>query len=338
MKAIIAKLKNKENLQPEEIEEVMQVIMSGQAEASDVGDFLLGLNAKGPTVDEIAGAARLLQKFAVPVTTRHEVILDTCGTGGDKKNTFNISTLVAIVVAAAGVAVAKHGNRSVSSRCGSADILEAMGVNLALEQQHLNECLDQIGLAFLFAQKLHPAMKNVAPIRKKLGVETIFNILGPLINPARATHQIMGVYSRELCEPIAHVLSKLDVQRALVVHGYDGMDEITTTGKTFISEWDGQRVLSYDLDPKELGLAYASEADLIGGHLEQNLKIARAVLAGQPGPQRDIVVLNAAYALYLVKRVKNISDGIALACECLDAGMADKKLDDLIKFTNQPFR
>jgi len=252
MRSSIEKLNNKENLTQPEIEEVMHEIMSGEAKENDISDFLLALREKGPTVDEITGAAKIMRKFVVSIDTEHEVVLDTCGTGGDKKGTFNISTITALVVAGAGVAVAKHGNRSVSSSCGSADVLEALGVNLNVEQEHLSACMDEVGIAFLFAQKLHPAMKNVAPVRKKLGVETIFNILGPLTNPARATHQILGVYSRDLVEPMAEVLGNLGLKRALVVHGSDGLDEITTTGKTFISEFNGNEVISYDISPDEL--------------------------------------------------------------------------------------
>ena len=236
----------------------------------DIKDFLLALNKKGPTVEEITACALIMRKFVLPVKTHHEVILDVVGTGGDHKNTFNISTVTAIVVAACGVAVAKHGNRRVSSRCGSADVLEALGINVQMEEKHLGECLDKIGLAFLFAQRLHPAMKNVAFARQELGVKTIFNILGPLTNPAQATHQVMGVYSRELLEPMAQVLKNLGLKRALVVHGNDGLDEITTTDKTFVSEFNGQEIISYDIDPDELGIARARIEDLAGGDAAHN--------------------------------------------------------------------
>jgi len=332
---IIEKLKNKQNLTVDEIHAVMHLIMSGQGKDVWVAEFLRALNDKGPTVDEITGAARLLQKFSLPVQTKHAVILDTCGTGGDGKHTFNISTLVAFVVAGTGVAVAKHGNRSVSSRCGSADILEAFGIKLNLEQKLLGQCLDEIGIAFLFAQRLHPAMKNVAAVRKSMGVKTIFNILGPLINPAGATHQIIGVYSRDLTEPLAHVLRNLGRQRALVVHGYDGLDEITTTGKTAISEWDGTEIVTYDIDPVELGIPYARAQDLVGGDVQDNLHIAQDVLAGKPGPQRDIVILNAAYALYVVGKVMDIRAGLALAKDSIDHGYALEKILSLKDFTSR---
>ena len=331
----IQKLRNKENLTEEEIESVMVLLMSGKTANQDIKDFLLALNEKGLTIEEITGAAKTLKKFLVPVKTKYKVILDTCGTGGDTKGTFNISTVTAFVVAGGGVVVAKHGNRSVSSRCGSADVLEGLGVSLDIEDDHLGECLNQLGIAFLFAQKLHPAMKNVAPARKELKVKTIFNVLGPLINPASASHQIMGVYSRDLVEPMAYVLKNLGLKRGLVVHGADGLDEITTTNQTFISEYNGKEILSYDINPGELGIPLAHENDLKGGDLKDNVEIVQDILSGKKGPKRDIVVLNSAYAFYIVEKVKNISQGIELAKQTIDSGKALAKLESLIKFTNQ---
>lgn len=335
MNALTAKIKRKENLTSSEVETVMRAIMSGKASAEEIKDFLLALNAKGPTVEEITGAAKILRQFSIPIRTKHKVVLDTCGTGGDQKDSFNISTVTALVVAGCGVVVAKHGNRSVSSKCGSACVLEALGVNLQAEEGRLRECLDEIGIAFLFAQKLHPAMKNVAPVRKELGVKTIFNLLGPLLNPAKATHQMMGVYSRDLVEPMARVLQKLGLRRGLVVHGSDGLDEITTTGKTFVGEFNGREVLSYDIDPVELGLNVAAERDLKGDGVETNVRIVRAILDGEKGPKRDIVVLNAAYALYVAEKVKNISDGISMAEKAIDSGKALEKLEALKRLTNR---
>jgi len=335
MKKYNTMLKEKINLSREEIEEVMQMIMSGEAKKDEIADFLMGLRYKGPTVDEITGAAKIMRKFVIGIKTKHSHVLDTCGTGGDKKNTFNISTVTALVVAGTGVIVAKHGNRSVSSKCGSADILEALGVNLNVEEQHLNDCLDQVGIAFLFAQKLHPAMKNVAPIRKELGVETIFNILGPLTNPANASHQMIGVYNRDLVEPIAEVLKNLGLSKALVVHGSDGLDEITTTGLTFISEYNGEDIVSYDISSEELGIELANPKDLEGGDLSRNVEIVENILSGEAGPKRDIVVLNAAYALYISEKVSNISDGVKLAQDSIDDGKALEKLNELKAFTHQ---
>ncbi len=334
MKNYIQKLKNKNNLTAQEIERIMHSIMSGHSAAEDVSEFLLALRAKGPTVEEITAAARIMRKFVLKITTRHDVVLDTCGTGGDRQNTFNISTIAAFIVAGAKVVVAKHGNRSVSSRCGSADLLEALGVNLNIEQEHLSECLDEIGIAFLFAQKLHPAMKNVAQIRKELGVETIFNILGPLTNPAMATHQMIGVYNRDLVYPVAEVLKNLGLERGLVVHGSDGLDEVTTTGSTFVSEFNGKEVLSYEIHPQELKIPLSSLEDLKGGDLKKNVQIAEQILNGQKGPKRDIVVLNAGCALYTAGKAKNISEGIKLAEKSIDTGKALDKLDALKEFTH----
>ncbi|MCA9408967.1 MAG: anthranilate phosphoribosyltransferase [Candidatus Omnitrophica bacterium] len=335
MQAFIDKIKNKENLTQDEIQQVMREIMSGAAKELQIRDLLLALREKGPTVDEITGAAKIMRQFVVGVKTKHKTVLDTCGTGGDKKNTFNISTITAFVVAGAGVVVAKHGNRSVSSKCGSACVLEGLGINLNVEDKHLTECLDKIGIAFLFAQKLHPAMKNVAPVRKSLQVETIFNVLGPLTNPANATHQVMGVYSRDLVEPLAHVLKNLGLKRALVVHGSDGLDEITTTGKTFISEYDGKGIVSYDINPQELGLALAQPDDLAGGSLEENIQIFKDILDGQKGPKRDIVLLNAAYALYTAQKADNINECLKIAQDSIDTKKAKAKLEALIKLTNK---
>lgn len=335
MKSYIHKLHNRENLTLGEVEDVMRVIMAGKAAREDIAAFLLALRAKGPTVDEITGAARILREYVIPIKTKHTTILDTCGTGGDKKNTFNISTITALVVAGAGVVVAKHGNRSVSSRCGSADILEAVGVNINVEEKHLSACLDELGVAFLFAQQLHPAMKNVAVIRKELGVETIFNILGPLTNPAKATHQILGVYNRDLVEPMANVLKNLGLKRALVVHGADGLDEITLAAQTFIGEYDGNDIISYDIIPDEFGFGPARPEDFEGGDLAANVRILEDILAGKKGPKRDIVVINAAYAFYVVEKAKNINEGIALAQDSIDSGKAHKKLEELKEFTHR---
>lgn len=335
MQKYLHKIERKENLTQEEVQEVMEIIMSGQASDEEIRGYLLGLNDKGPTIDEITGSAKIMRKFVVGIDPKHEVVLDTCGTGGDGKHTFNISTIVALVVAGAGVVMAKHGNRSVSSKCGSADVLEALGVNLQVEYQHLNECLDKVGIAFLFAQRHHPAMKYVAPVRKSLGRKTIFNILGPLTNPAKATHQMMGVYSRDLVKPMAHVLKNLGLKRALVVHGNDGLDEITTTDKTFVSEFNGSEIVSYDIEPEELGIVRAKESDLVGGDLDENVSIVRSVLDGDKGPRRDIVLLNAAYALYTAEAAENLSEGMAKARASLDQGKALAKLELLREFTNR---
>ena len=335
MKEYIAKIKNGQNLSQQEIQGCMREIMSGEAAYQDIAAFLLALREKGPTVDEITGAAQIMRQFVLPVVSKHKVILDTCGTGGDKKNTFNISTVTALVVAGAGVVVAKHGNRSVTSKCGSACVLEGLGVNVMIDEKKMKECLDEVGIAFLFAQRLHPAMKNVAPVRKELKVETIFNILGPLTNPANATHQIIGVYSRDLTQPLAYVLKNLGLKRAMVVHGDDGLDEITTTGKTYISEYNGKDVVSYDIDPQELNFDLAKLQDLEGGDLNKNMQIVIEILSGQRSAKRDIVLLNSAYALYISEKAKDITQGIRMAEESIDSGKALSKLNQLKDWTNR---
>ena len=335
MRDYIKQIQQGENLEPDEITVVMELIMSGQVPLEDIKDFLSQLNKKGPTIEEITASALIMRKFVIPVKTRHEVILDVVGTGGDHKNTFNISTVTALVVAACGVVVAKHGNRRVSSLCGSADVLEALGIQVNMEEKYLSESLDTIGLAFLFAQRLHPAMKNVAGARQELGVKTIFNILGPLTNPARATHQIMGVYSRELVEPMAQVLKNLGLKRALVVHGNDGLDEITITDKTFVSEFNGLDIISYDIDPDELGIARARIEDLAGGNALENAAIVHKILKGERGPKRDIVIVNAAYALYMTRVVDTLKQGMRMAEHAIDSKRALHKLEELKEFTNR---
>jgi len=333
MKSIINKLQEQKNLTASEMTEVMQAIMSGQALSEDIRSFLLALRAKGATVEEITAAAKIMREFVLKVPANHNVILDTCGTGGDKTGTFNISTIAALVVAGAGVKVAKHGNRSVSSRCGSADILEALGLNINMSAERLSECLDKVGIAFLFAQKLHPAMKNVAPIRKELGVETIFNVLGPLTNPAMATHQMMGVYDKSLVEPMAHVLKNLGLKKALVVHGSDGLDEVTTTTKSFVSEFDGQQVRSYAIHPSDFGIPTSPAQDLKGGDIKVNVQITEDILSGGQGPRTDIVILNAGCALYISEKAKTITEGITLARASLNTGQAREKLKMLQRFS-----
>ncbi len=335
MRDYIIQIQRGENLNHDEITIVMELIMAGHTPMEDIKDFLVALNKKGPTIEEITACALMMRKFVIPVKTKHSVVLDTCGTGGDHKDTFNISTLAAIVAASCGAIVAKHGNRSVSSKCGSADVLEALGVNVNMGENHLQECLDEVGLAFLFAQRLHPAMKNVAPVRKELGVKTIFNILGPLTNPAQATHQVMGVYSRDLVEPMAQVLKNLGLKRALVVHGNDGLDEITTTDKTFVAEFNGKDIISYDIDPEELGVKRAKLDDFYCSDVKANVATALDILQGKKSPKRDIVLVNAAYALYLVGAVDNLQHGLSMAEHGIESGRALEKLEELKEFTNR---
>ena len=336
MKKYIEKIENGQHLSAELMQSAMKEIMSGAVSSDDLSSFLLALREKGPTVEEITGAALTMRKFSIKVNSqKHENILDTCGTGGDKLGTFNISTIVAFVVAGAGAIVAKHGNRSVSSKCGSADVLESLGVNVQMDVTRLNDCLDKVGIAFLFAQKLHPAMKHAAPIRKSLGVETIFNVLGPLTNPAQATHQMMGIYKQEFVEPMAHALKNLGLKKALVVHGVDGLDEITTTAKTFASEFNGKEVVSYIISPEKYDIPYSSLEDIVGGDLDVNAQIVQDILNGEKSPKRDIVVLNAGHALYIGELAKSVEEGIEQAKYSIDSGKALKKLEFLKQYTNQ---
>jgi anthranilate phosphoribosyltransferase len=333
MRQQIDKLNSHVNLTETEMSDIMEMIMSGQAQEEDMASFLLALRAKGPTIEEITACAKIMRKYVTPVNSRHDDLLDTCGTGGDRKNTINISTMTAFVVAGAGCIVAKHGNRSVSSKCGSACVLEGLGLNLDLTADQLTTCLDQVGIAFLFAQKLHPAMKHVAPVRKRLKVETIFNILGPLTNPANATHQIMGVYNRDLLEPMANVLQNLGLKRALVVHGADGLDEITITDKTFIAEYNGDDILTYDIIPEELGLEQVGPDAIVGDDVDTNIRVFQDVLAAEKGAHRDIVVLNAAYALYTAALTDSINEGLSMACQSIDSGAAWSKFEALRDLT-----
>ncbi len=335
MREMIDKLSSHKNLLRGEMQGVMTEIMSGRASEVDMRDFLLAMNAKGPTIEEITGAAQVMRKFVLPVESNRKVILDTCGTGGDGKHTFNISTAVAFVVAGAGVGVAKHGNRSVSSLCGSADVLEELGVNIEMPHEQLSLCLKHVGLVFLFAQRHHPAMKHVSAVRKGLGVKTIFNVLGPLTNPAHADHQMMGVYSKHLAEQLVHVLKNLGTKRAIVVHGSDGLDEITTTDKTFICEFDGVDVRSYEIVPEEFGLKRAPEESLKGGDKKVNARIIRDVLKGDRGPQRTIVQINAAFALYAAGVVPSPDEGFIRAGQSIDRSDALNVLEKLIEFTHR---
>lgn len=335
MRDIIDKLTKKQNLLRGEMQSVMTEIMSGRADEIDIRDFLLAMNDKGPTVEEITGAAQVMRKFVLPVQSNRKVILDTCGTGGDCKHTFNISTATAFVVAGCGVGVAKHGNRSVSSLCGSADVLEALGVNIEMPHEQLSECFKKVGLVFLFAQRHHPAMKHVASVRKSLGVKTIFNILGPLTNPAHADHQMMGVYSKHLAEQLVHVLKNLGSKRALVVHGEDGLDEMTITDKTFISEYNGETIRSYEVVPEEFGLKRSSLEAIKGGDKDINAKIILDILRGARGPQRTVVLLNAAFALYAAGVVPSPEEGIIMAGRSLTDGDALKVLENLIEFSRR---
>lgn len=331
----ILKLNKKINLTAQEMQQVMQEIMTGQVSDDKIATFLAELRLKGETPKEITAAAKVMRKFSVRIKSNEDIILDTCGTGGDKSGTFNISTISAFVVAASGIAVAKHGNRSVSSKCGSADLLEALGVNINISPEAVEQCLAKIGIGFLFAPKLHPAMKYAMPARQKLKTRTIFNILGPLTNPAQAAHQVLGVFDKDLVEPLAEVLKNLGVKHALVVHGLDGLDEVTTTTKTIVCEVKDKKIFSYEIDPLDFGIDKATSEDLRGADIATNVEIARDILAGKKGPERDIVLLNSACAIYAADKAGDIKIALKLAEKSIDSGKAKEKLTLLIDFTKK---
>ncbi len=326
------------HLSVHDAEAVMNQIMRGEATDAQIGAYLMGLRMKGETQDEITGSAMAMRANAEKVPTRFDgaELLDTCGTGGDKSGTFNISTTVAFVVAGAGIPVAKHGNRASTSLCGSADVLAELGVNLDLTPQQVGQCIDNVGIGFLFAAKLHPAMKHAIGARRQMAIRTIFNILGPLTNPAGARRQLLGVFAPDLTELLAHVLGQLGTKSALVVSGYGGLDELTTTGPNTVSQLKDGRVTTYELDPRDYGFHSASIVDLLGGDAPTNAAILRGILDGSiRDAKRDVVILNAAAALVAAEKVKNIDEGIDLATQVLDSGVALTKLDSFIAYTHE---
>jgi anthranilate phosphoribosyltransferase len=327
-------LKKKTNLRPEEMALVMEEIMSGKARTSDIISFLTELDNKKETVEELTAAVLVMRKYADKIVPKTEIILDTCGTGGDKKGTFNVSTAVAFVACASGITVAKHGNRSVSSHCGSADILEALGVNIKIEKQIVEKCLNEIGIAFLFAQEFHPAMKHAMAARKAIAKKTIFNLLGPLCNPAGATHQLVGVFDGQWTEILAMVLGNLGTVHALVVYGKDGLDEISLCGPTVISEIKRGKIKNYEISPEDFGFKRCRLEDLSGGSAGDNARILLEIFNGAQGFKRDMVVLNSACAIYAADKSDSIKEGIKLASESIDSGKALRKLELLKKYTN----
>jgi len=335
IKIAIEKLLDKINLTGEEMQAVMQEIMSGEVIDARIVSFLSALKAKGETPEEITAAAEVMRKFAVKIKSSQEVTIDTCGTGGDKSGTFNISTISAFVVAGAGIAVAKHGNRSISSKCGSADLLEALGVNINIPPDVVEKCLNKIGIGFLFAPKLHPAMKYAMPARRQIASRTIFNILGPLTNPAGAAHQVLGVFDKDLVEPLATVLMNLGVKHALVVHGLDGLDEVTTTANTVVCETKNKKLFSYEIDPGDFGIEKATPEDLKGADIKTNVEIANEILDGQKGPKRDIILLNSACAIYAADKANDIKVALKSAEKSIDSGKAKERLEKLKEFTNK---
>ena len=348
IKDAISKLVLKQGLSEQEAGDIMSEIMTGEATESQIASFITALRMKGETVEEITGFARVMRKFATPIRVRanvdvdredinidRETIIDTCGTGGDKTNTFNISTATAIVIAACGLYVAKHGNRSVSSACGSADVLEALGVNLDIKPEKVEECIAKIGIGFLFAPSLHGSMKYAIGPRRQIGIRTVFNILGPLTNPASANAQVLGVYSEELVETLAKVLNNLGTRKAWVVHGKDGLDEITTADSTKVAELSGGKVKVFDITPEEFGFTRAKMQDLKGGNKEDNAAIIRDILSGNKGHKRDVVLLNAGACLFVADMVKDVKEGIKKAAAAIDSEKAKEKLDKLVKITNE---
>lgn len=333
IKEAIMKLSNGNNLSYDEAEKVIDEIMSGETSQAQTAAFLSSLHIKGETVDEITASAYAMRSHCPKVQHNAEVI-DIVGTGGDCAKTINISTAAAIVAAAAGIHVAKHGNRAASSKCGTADCLEALGVNLQLSAEKSEQLLNELGITFLFAQKYHTAMKYVGPVRKDIGIPTVFNILGPLANPARAEYQLMGVYKEELVEPIAKVLSKLGVKKGMVVYGMDCLDEISLSDKTKVCEINNGEFKTYYIDPENYSMKLCKKEELVGGNPHENAQYIREILHGKKGPMRDVVVLNAGAAIHIVKDV-TIEDGIKIAEEMIDSGKAEEVLNKLIKMSNE---
>lgn len=336
IKEAISKVVTGTSLSEAEAETVMREIMQGEATDAQISAYITSLRMKGETVEEITGSARVMREKAVHIKLDATFQVDTCGTGGDMSNTFNISTTVAFVVAGAGVAVAKHGNRSVSSKSGSADVLQALGINIEMPAHRVEECLNEVGIAFLFAPMMHQAMKFAIGPRREIGIRTIFNVLGPLTNPAGVKAQIMGVYSADLTTTLARALGNLGLTRAFVVHGMDGLDEITITERTKVSEFKDGSVNEYYIHPSDYDLPVGKAEDLKGGDAKENAAISLNILKGEQGPRRDIVLLNAAAGLTAAGKAKDLRDGLRLAGESIDSGAALKKLEELKKFTNRP--
>lgn len=335
MRELLLKLCRRQDLTRDEARDAFMMIMSGNATEAQIGGLLIGLAAKGTTVDELVGAASVMREKSITIEVgSNQPVLDTCGTGGDIKGTFNISTAAALVVAATGVKVAKHGNRSASGRTGSADVLEKLGVKLDLAPQQLIECLDRTNLCFAFARSHHPAMKFVSQARASLGIPSIFNLLGPLVNPARARHQLIGVFAPELTDRLASVLRELGSERAWVVHADDGLDEISTLGPTRVSELLNGHVKTWSLDPKALGLPYARLSDLQVDSLDTAAEALRIAISGDKGPLRDITLLNAAAALVIAGKCSDLPHGLLVAADVVDDGLAEQTLDKLILVSN----
>jgi anthranilate phosphoribosyltransferase len=334
IKEAIEKAVQKTDLPEAEMMAAMDEIMEGIATPAQIAALITALRMKGETVEEVTGAARIMRQKATRINACSSTILDTCGTGGDKLNTFNISTTAAFVVAAAGLTVAKHGNRAVSSGCGSADVLEALGVNISADQDIVEECVQQIGIGFLFAPKLHGAMKYAIGPRREIGIRTIFNMLGPLTNPAGATAQLLGVYDTKLTEMFADVLKNMGTKRAFVVHGLDGLDEVTITGETRVAELKDGIVRTYNINPVDYFGRVDTLDSIRGGDPAVNARITKDVLSGKSGACRNVVLINAALAIVAGEKAENIKEGLKIATDCIDSGAAVKKLQSLIEMSN----
>lgn len=334
IKEAIHKVIQKEDLSFETAKQVMDEIMNGQATNAQIASFLTALRMKGETVEEITACAQVMREHCTKL--EHDLdVMDIVGTGGDEAFTFNISTVSAFIVAAAGIPVAKHGNRSVSSKCGAADLLEMLGAKLDLTSSQSAQILKQTNLCFMFAPVYHASMKYAAPVRKEMGARTIFNILGPLANPASASIQLLGVYDKTLIEPLAKVLANLGVKRAMVVHGNDGLDEITLTNTTEVCEINNGNLTFYILDPREYGFELCESKELVGGDAAENAQIARSILQGEKGAKRDIVLLNSAACLYLAGKADSISEGIAIAADLIDSGKAYEKMSEFVNAASE---
>jgi len=333
MKQALSKVIEGESLTREEARQVMSTIMDGEATTSQIGALLAALRMKGETVQEIAGFAEVMREKSIRLNHRLSGVLDTCGTGGSGIHKFNVSTTSAIICASLGVPVAKHGNRAMSGKSGSADVLEALGVNIMLTHEQAAECLKNIGICFMFAQNYHPSMKYAAGPRRELGIRTVFNVLGPLTNPANAEHQLMGIYDRSKTELIAGVLRELGSKHALVVGSLDGLDEISICAPTQVSELKNGEIRTYEITPEELGLTRHSLEQVMGGEPAHNAKIVREVLGGAQGAYRDIVLINAAASLYAADRCEDLREGVQLAAQAIDSGAALSKLQELIDYT-----
>ena len=332
--ALLEKLHRREDLTTDEASAAMDEIMDGRAQPAQIAGLLVALRMKGERPAEIVGLARTMRGRATKLSKTFEPVFDTCGTGGDRAHTFNVSTVSALVVAACGVRVAKHGNRSVSSRCGSADLFEALGVNITADPAIVERCLDEAGIAFFFAPTFHPSMRHAAPTRRELGIRTAFNLLGPLTNPAGASRQLVGVPRPELTELVARSLALLGAERAWVVHGADGLDEISTTGYTKVSECRGGSVNTFYVHPSDFQLAKAAPEALRGGEASENADIAKRILAGEGGPARDIVLLNAGVSLLIAEQVATVPEGVQRSAEAIDSGAASAVLERLVALSN----